>query len=193
MLKQSPYKLGLGPKILGKVRLILGSLLLLLTIITTAGIYHGISSGDFNKVFLKPFKEFGSASEKASKETPTPIATKAATLQSPSPPHSIKKQIQPVVLNCIKKNIREGEFASNKCYLQQDYEDLNYYLQRFDSAVFAKNGAESSMRITCNCRVQQECDFFKDSCEKDKQQKSKAEADIQNYKATIQGIITRGK
>lgn len=193
MLRKSPYKLGLGPKILGKVRLILGSLLLLLTIVTTAGIYHGISSGDFDNVFLKPFREFSSELEKASKEIPTPIATKAATLQSPSPPPSVKKQTQPVVSNCIKKNIREGEFASNKCYSPQDYEDLEYYLGRFSSAVFNRDSADSSMRITCNCRVPQECEFFKDSCEKDKQKKSQAEVDIQNYRSTIQGIIARGK
>jgi len=58
---------------------------------------------------------------------------------------------------------------------------------------FSLSGAESSMRITCNCRVQQECDFFKDSCERDKQQKSQAETDINKYRGIIQGIIAKGK
>lgn len=201
MLSESPYKIGLGSKILSRAGLVLGSLLLLLTVVTIAGVHQGIVSGDFDRVLLKPFREFSSDFEKAVNPEPTPTATSSATLQSPSPSPTtqpVKKytpvqQTQPVVPNCIRKNIREGEFASNKCYLPQDYEDLEYYLGRFSSAVFNRDSADSSMRITCNCRVPQECEFFKDSCEKDKQKKSQAETDIQNYKAIIQGIITRGK
>lgn len=199
MLSESPYKIGLGPKILSRARLILGSLLLTLTIITIAGIHQGVTSGDFDRVLLKPFREFAADLEKATQPTPTPTPTPKPSI-TPSPrPAPVKKtapavgQTQPIYSNCIRKNIREGEFASNKCYSQADYEDLNYYLQRYDSAKFSLSGAESSMRITCNCRVQQECDFFKDSCERDKQQKSRAEADINNYRGIIQGIIARGK
>lgn len=198
MLSESPYKIGLGPKILGRARLILGSLLLILTIITIAGVHQGVASGDFDRVLLKPFKEFAADFEKATQPVPTPTPLpRPSTTTSPTPP--VKEiapkvqQTQPVYPNCIRKNIREGEFASNKCYSQQDYEDLNYYLQRYNSAMFSLSGVENSMRITCNCRVQQECDFFKDSCERDKQQKSQAEADINNYRGIIQGIISRGK
>lgn len=201
MLSGSPYKIGLGPKILDRARLILGSLLLVLTIIIIAGIHQGVVSGDFDRFLLKPFREFAADFEKAAQPTPTPTPTpKPSTTPSPTAvPTSVKKstpaagQSQPVYSNCIRKNIREGEFASNKCYSEADYEDLNYYLQRYDSAKFSLSSAEGSMRITCNCRVQQECDFFKDSCERDKQQKSQAEADINNYRGIIQGIIARGK
>lgn len=104
-----------------------------------------------------------------------------------------KAQIKPVVNtpavpSCTKFIIREGEFASDKCYSKKDYDDLGYYLQRFNSAAFSYNGAVSSMRITCSGS-----DFFKDSCERDKKQKADAEANMNNYRGIINGIIARGR
>ncbi len=199
MPSESPYKIGLQPEILSRAKLILGSLLLTLTVVTIAGVHQGVTSGDFDRVLLKPFREFATDLEKVAQPSPIPIPTPKLSI-TPSPTSTpVKKsapavqQTQPVVSNCIRKNIREGDFASNKCYSQGDYDDLNYYLQRYDSAKFSLSGAEGSMRITCNCRVQQECDFFKDSCERDKQQKSQAEADINNYRNTILGIIAKGR
>lgn len=200
MLSESPYKIGLGPKILNRAKLILGSLLFIFTIVTIAAVYQGVTSGDFDRVLLKPFREFASDFEKATTPKPIPIAIPVATsptiLQSASPSPTtqpVKKyapvqQSQPVISNCIRRNIREGEFASNKCYSREDYDDLEYYLQRFNSAVFSLEGAEASMRITCSGS-----DFFKDSCERDKQQKSQAESDISKYRGIIQGIIAKGK
>lgn len=185
--------IGLGPKILSRARLILGSLLFLLTVVTIAFVHQGVTSGDFDRVLLKPFREFGSDFEKATQPSPTPTLTpKPSTTPSPIPAPAKKyttpQQTQPVVQNCIRKNIREGEFASNKCYGGEDYEDLEYYLQRFNYAVFSLDGAEASMRITCSGS-----DFFKDSCERDKKQKSQAESDISKYRGIIQGIIAKGK
>lgn len=198
----SNYRLSLGPKILFRARLILGSLLALVTFFVVGGIYQGIQSGDFDKIFVKPFRDFGSEFEKAVNATPEPLPSLTTVLSSPSPiPAPIKtaapkqqvQKTQPVAQNCIRKNIREGEFASNKCYSQQDLEDLNYYLQRFDGAVFNKTSAEGTIGITCNCRVQQECDFFKNSCDEAKQKKSQAESDINKYRGIVQGIIARGQ
>ena len=90
--------------------------------------------------------------------------------------------------SCVQYVIREGEFTSNKCYSQKDYNDLVYYLQRFNSAAFTINAANSSMRITCNGSA-----FFKNSCENDKKRKEKAEGDLNNYRGIINGIIARGK
>lgn len=194
----SSYKIGLGPKIIFKARIIFGSLFLICVALLALGIYQGIQSGDFNKILIQPFKQFLKGSETPA-ETPSPSLLPAVTPTPTATPLPVKKSqpqvqyTQPVVSNCIRKNIREGEFASNKCYSQQDFEDLQYYLQQYDSAVFSRDGAESSMKITCNCRVQQECDFFKDSCEKDKQQKSTAEANISKYKGIILGIIAKGQ
>lgn len=88
---------------------------------------------------------------------------------------------------CNRYTIREGEFASNKCYTQKDYDDLTYYAQRFDSAVFSNNAAISSMRITCNGS-----EFFKSSCERDQAKKKQAEEDMNKYRGIIQGIIAKG-
>lgn len=89
--------------------------------------------------------------------------------------------------SCTRYNIREGEFASNKCYSGKDYQDLVYYIDRFNSAVFSLNGANGQMSVTCNGS-----DFFKAQCDKNKQEKSQAESDMAKYRAIINGIIGRG-
>lgn len=202
-MSSSHHKIGLGPKILSRARLVLGLLLGLTVILIIAGIYQGIQSGEFEKVFVKPFKQFAADFKKAMESTPapsplatlTPLPTSASKSSSTSTTKVIINQTipqapksQPVTPSCIRKNIREGEFAGNKCYSQQDYEDLEYYLGRFNSAVFSLESAEASMRITCSGS-----DFFKDSCERDKQKKGQAESDISKYRSIIQGIIAKGK
>lgn len=92
------------------------------------------------------------------------------------------------VSSCISYNIREGEFASNKCYVQKDYDDLIYYLNRFNSAVFNNDAAVADMKITCSGS-----DFFKKTCEEDKAKQTKAQEDINTYRGTINTIIGRGK
>lgn len=202
------YQLRLDPKILLRAKIILGSLLALVTIFIIGGIYQGVQSGDFDRIFVKPFREFGSDFQKAVNATPVPIPSLTPIIL-PSPTsgsNSTSKSEGTVVINqnipsvkkaqpvstCYKMNIREGEFASNKCYSQQDYEDLQYYLGRIQSAKLTLAGAEASMKITCEGSDQAKS-FFKDSCERDKQQKGQAESDIGKYRGTIQGIIAKGQ
>lgn len=90
--------------------------------------------------------------------------------------------------NCTDFVIREGIFASDKCYSSKDLADLQYYLQRYNSAVFNQNAAASGSKITCNGS-----EFFKDECEEDKKQYDQALKDQEQYKGTIQGIIAKGK
>lgn len=92
------------------------------------------------------------------------------------------------VASCTTYPIREGEFASNKCYVKKDYDDLLYYLGRYNSAASAYNGAASSSSITCNGS-----DFFKAQCEEDKKTMTNAQSQIDGYKATIRTLISRGK
>lgn len=205
MSLKSSYKIGLGPKILGRAKIILGSLLAFALILIIAGLQIGISSEYLNQVLIQPFREFGTDLEKAINATPAPTPTPLA-LPSPTSSSSttstststtkviinqttpVVQKTQPVARNCINKNIREGEFASNKCYAQADYEDLQYYLDRFNSATFNLDSAVATMRITCSGS-----DFFKDSCERDKQKKGQAESDISKYRGIIQGIIAKGR
>ncbi len=108
-----------------------------------------------------------------------------------SNPNTVQKQSsaqQNVVPACTQYNIREGEFASNKCYSQNDYSDLNYYINQFNSAVFSYNGANGQMSVTCNGS-----DFFKEQCEVNKKEKEQAQADMDKYRGIINGIIARGK
>lgn len=192
------YSVGLTSKILTRARKILGCLLLLLVLFIIAGIHQGVVSKDFDKVFIQPFRQFAVDLEKAAEptatltplSTPLPIQTAAPLKQVvPTPKPAVKQQTRPVVANCIGKNIREGEFASNKCYLQADYEDLQYYLGRYNNSVFDRDSAVSFMGITCGGRSE----MFQQDCEKQKARKAEAEANMDKYRGIIQGIIAKGR
>lgn len=198
----SSYKFGLGPKIPYRARLILGSLLLVCVLFVVVGIYQGVASGAFEKVLIKPFRDFGADFNKAMTATPVPLPTLTPVVSpttSTSTSTSTSKVIinqtapiapkvqAPVISDCSRYNIREGEFASNKCYSSQDYEDLSYYLNKYNSAVSRVSFYETEVRISCG-----NDDFFK-TCEQDKKDQQANLDNIPQYKATIQEIIARGK
>lgn len=199
MSTKSSYNLGLGQQILSKARLIFSSLLILTVILTIAAVHQGLVSGDFDKIFLKPFRQLGEDWQKAMEATPVPIPSLTSVSPMPSliPARKAIPVVQPstqtptqlVLPNCIRKNIREGEFASNKCYSPQDYDDLIYYLNRYNSSVFEKDTQESFIKVTCPGRSE----MFQKSCEEHKQLKAAAEADISKYKGVVQGIIAKGQ
>lgn len=91
-------------------------------------------------------------------------------------------------LSCFPYQIREGEFASNKCYSKKDYDDLLYYLQHYQSATIKYQAAEAKIRITCTGS-----DFFKASCEEAQREKQQGETEIGNYREIIRQIINRGR
>ncbi len=188
------YRIGLDSKVLHRARIIFSALLVILLISTLAGIHQGVQSGDFDRIFIAPFRQFSADLQKAMEPTPTPTPlilpspsfTPKPTVKATSAP--VVKQSKPVVVsNCIQKNIREGEFASNKCYSQADYEDLNYYLNQYNSAVSSVSFYETKVRITCGNN-----DFHK-TCEQDKKDQQANSDNIPRYRSIIQGIIARGK
>lgn len=190
------YSVGLTSKVLTRARKILGCLLLLLVVFIIAGIHQGVVSKDFDKILLKPFREFATDFQKATEPAPIPTLAPLPYLSPTPTPIPTKKsapviqpQSQPVVSNCIRKNIREGEFASNKCYLQADYEDLQYYLGRYNNSVFDRDSAVSFMGITCGGRSE----MFQQDCEKQKARKAEAETNMDKYRGIIQGIIAKGR
>lgn len=147
-------------------------------------------------MLLKPFRQFGEDFDKTVNATPAPLPSLTTVTPSPTPiptakPVKTYTPPQPVVPNCIRKNIREGEFASNKCYSEQDYEDLQYFLGRFESAKLNLSSAEGFEKIDCGAA--QTFEVKKADCEKDKQDKAAAEAEVNKYRGIIQGIITKGQ
>jgi len=196
-MPQSPYKIGLAPNILGRAKLILGLLSLAFVILIIAGIHQGVVSGDFQRTVLQPYNQFiadiqATPSPVASlmplpsssaSATPSPTATAVATKK----PATVTQTARPVVANCISKNIREGEFASNKCYTTQDYEDLEYYLNKYTSATGSVSFYETKVNITCGNN-----DFHK-TCDQDKKDQQANLDNIPRYRGIIQGIIARGK
>lgn len=192
------YKVSLDSKVLSKARLVFSILLGLFLLFTLAGIHQGVQSGDFDKVFVAPFRQFSQDLKKATESSPTPSFTPLPSPSlTPTPPPAggpTQKPVtkpavkqQPVVSNCIQRNIREGEFASNKCYSQAHYEDLNYYLNQYNSAVGSVSFYETKVRITCGNN-----DFHK-TCEQDKKDQQANLDNVSRYRGIIQGIIARGK
>lgn len=66
------YSISLGSKVLSRARKILGFLLLLVVILTIAGIHQGVVSKDFDKMLVQPFRQFATDLEKATEPTPPP-------------------------------------------------------------------------------------------------------------------------
>lgn len=90
--------------------------------------------------------------------------------------------------SCVQYQIYEGEFASNKCYTQSDLKELQYYIKRYNSAIFDQNAAARSSEITCTGS-----DFFKQKCEDDKKRHAQSLIDQQTYKAKVLELIAKGK
>ena len=72
------------------------------------------------------------------------------------------------------------------------YSQLQSNLNNYRMAVFKLKAAENTISIVCECRNQQECDFFRSQCDQSKQDKAKAEADITKYRAIINNLISQG-
>lgn len=205
----SHYKVGLGEAMLVRSRVIFLALIAILILSSGTAIYAGIKNGSLQRNIIEPSKQLMAAIGESFKEStpsaqpnygtvininnttgtntiiknsPTPLPT-----QTPTQKPTVIQQPQPIISNCIRKNIREGEFASNKCYSQQDYEDLNYYLSQYNSAVWDVSFYETKVRITCGNN-----DFHK-TCEQDKKDQQANSDNIPRYRSTIQGIIARGK
>jgi len=185
------HKISLDPKVRFRSRLIFGILTVLVLASLTSGIYFGVKNNKFYQIFIEPFNEIG---EELSKEAspsglvlPTPTASPSAT---PTPTKKVTPKVQyptPVGSNCTRKSIREGEFASNKCYTEADFEDLNYYLNQYNSAVSSVSFYETKVSISCGNN-----DFFK-TCEQDKKDQQANLDNIPRYRSIIQGIIAKGR
>ena len=100
-----------------------------------------------------------------------------------------KPNTAPATANCIQYKIREGEFASDKCYSKGDYDDLVYYLQRYSFVVGSYNGEVAQANMTCGGQSE----MFKQSCEESKVARQKYESEMQSYATTIRGIIAKGR
>lgn len=196
--------------------LVFGLILSLFVLNLGLGLYIGVESGEINNI-KKPFESIsGYISDIAKNLSEDTQQTPSSTSQSitvelssspsskteinirnlvPSPTPKPTPPLQkgsvspsPSLETCIQYKIREGEFVSDKCYSQKDYDDLLYYLQRYNSSVFNRDGATESIKITCKGS-----DFFKQSCEDDKKRLAEAEADIVKYRDIIRNIILKGK
>lgn len=155
------------------------------------------TSGDMNMVFNyskfdqpvnigKPDGEVVDYEEFIKQQQEQTAKNQQAT-QSQTPKQS-DKQVTAPTQNCQNLNIREGEFASNKCYYSKDLEDLKYYISASNNAIFNSNAASNSMSVTCSGS-----DFFAAQCEQDKKDKEAAEADVNKYRGIIQGLIAKGR
>lgn len=125
-----------------------------------------------------------------------------------NPPTSIPTNPIPTIKPTIKKNptiipkskptcyrlqITDPDFVSNKCYALADYQTLLSTLSRYQTAKYHLQFVNASINITCNCQTEQSCNFFKDSCARDKADKINTEADYNLFRTQLQLLVARGK
>lgn len=90
---------------------------------------------------------------------------------------------------CIQYLIKEGSFASNKCYSPEDYEDLVFYLNEYRNAQFDYNAAKARAEVTCEGFT----DEFKKICEESKDEMDKEDEKMDEYSEKIKYIISKGE
>lgn len=127
--------------------------------------------------------------------TPLPVTPTITPTPLPSTTPTAKPTVRPTARPtsvCHQLKITESEFASNKCYTQADYNTLLSILTKYQSTKSHLKFLEASINITCKCQNERSCEFFKESCTKDKEAKAKAEADLRLYRTQIELLIARG-
>lgn len=91
--------------------------------------------------------------------------------------------------SCIQYKIREGEFASDKCYSSSDLSDLEYQINKLNTAVFNYNGTVNQVNVTCNGFTES----FKQECEQGKKDLERYNKDIEDAKNAIRASIAKGR
>ncbi|MGI5825888.1 MAG: hypothetical protein ACOX50_00570 [Patescibacteria group bacterium] len=178
--------------------LILSILFLLFLLVLAPTVYLAFATGVVDSKFVKPLQSYWNELNRKPTPTPTPTVTPSPTakpaIRPTAKPTLVPKQTAPQTSqsqpsSCTRYKIYEGEFASDKCYSKQDYQDLWYYLGRFNDAVLTYNGAQGAIKVTCNGHSE----MFKQTCEEKKKEAEAAQNDINRYREIINGIIARGK
>jgi len=141
-------------------------------------VFKLVTSDAFQSAF-KSLNQTPTMQEQVTPMPQEPTETPAPTL---APTSAV-----PALPSCTNLNIREGKFASNKCYDATTLADLRYYLDRYDSVVFDLNGANDDSKITCNGSA-----FFAAQCDQDKKTISDDQAKLDSYTTIIQGLIAKG-
>lgn len=102
---------------------------------------------------------------------------------------SAPKAVSNPVPSCIQYKIREGEFASDKCYSASDLSDLEYNINKLNNAVFEYNGTVNMVNVTCGGFTES----FKQQCEQGKKDLDMYNKQIEEAKAAIRNSIAKGK
>lgn len=88
---------------------------------------------------------------------------------------------------CYAYKIESGELKSNNCYTPADYTLITDYYNRYRTADWSYDGANSSIEFLCEGK-----DFFKDACEDAQARKEQAAESKQKYIDLGLAVIARG-
>ncbi|MBP6989741.1 hypothetical protein KBB48_03130 [Candidatus Shapirobacteria bacterium] len=127
---------------------------------------------------------------------PSPTIVEVTPTQRPvSPsPTKIPPTLVPIkaAISCNRFQITEPGLLSNKCYSLADYKTLVSVWPKYLTAKSQLQFANKSIEITCDCQNERSCEFFKKSCTKDREDKARAEADLNLYRTQLELLIARG-
>lgn len=161
--------------------------------------YLGVTSGDNNFSRLVIFQPWAGESTRLStdieaiknsiknREMTSKITGPTKNVAPTTTNNALEQSSKPASPSCTNFKIYEGEFKSDKCYDSETLRDLQYYISQYNSAIFTMNAAASSSRITCSGS-----DFFKDSCERDKDRYEGAKDDKEKYEDKVKALIKKG-
>ncbi len=93
----------------------------------------------------------------------------------------------PPAPTCYKYEIFSGELKSKRCYTYEDYRLITNYYNKYQSADWSYDSANSSIKFLCDGN-----DFFEDSCEDAKDRKNDAAKDKEEYLELGLAVIARG-
>lgn len=88
---------------------------------------------------------------------------------------------------CYTYEVFSGELKSKRCYTTPDYNLIRDYYNKYQSADWSYDSANSSVKFLCDGS-----DFFEDACEDAKGRKDKATDEKEKYLKLGLAVIARG-
>jgi hypothetical protein len=93
----------------------------------------------------------------------------------------------PPTQQCYTYEIVSGELKSKRCYSLQDYDLLTNYYNKYQTADWSYDSANSSIKFLCDGS-----DFFEDACKDAKERKEEASDKKEKYLELSLAVIARG-
>lgn len=139
-----------------------------------------------------PSNQLNKPKIEVTKSVTTKITNTITVINTPKPTLiptiSVKTETETIKPFCTDYKITNPKFASNKCYVQNDYSQLANYLGDYSMQEFIYNAAKDTQKFTCTGE-----EFFKEQCNDAKKRADSAKNKMKELENKINTIISRGR